>query len=92
MITIESYATIARLREKLHLALRVPDIYHVRGCLNHQACFEAWQLTWLGTVGHKLLHPDELFQPSISDIKVYADNILVLEMNQSCLKSVVSLL
>jgi hypothetical protein len=61
MITIELYATIAQLWEKLHLALQASDIYHARGCLNHQACFEAWQLTWLGTVGHKLLHPDELF-------------------------------
>jgi hypothetical protein len=86
---LDTYVVIARLREKLQskrtiLALRGPDALHQSDCQDLKGCGMAWDLTWTAKVGRKLLHPEEVWRPTLKEIKACADAMEVPEMTHSC--------
>jgi hypothetical protein len=92
LVDIDTHIVITRLREKLqskrlHLALRAPDVVHLKTCADRRACSDAWDYTWLNHVGRKVLHPD-IFRPSWLDIKSCAENLEVPTMHQPCFQKV----
>lgn len=98
LMGLETYRVYARLREtlmnrRLHLALRGPDVYHLKDCKDHKACSNAWDNTWLTIVGRKLLHPDDLFRPTVNDVRRCAEALSPPDsMTLSCFTKVSSML
>jgi len=93
-MNLEIHLVIARLREKLeskrlHLALRAPDVTHSKDCADNRACSNAWDSSWLNTIGRKVLHPD-VFRPPISEVKNCAESLQVPEMCHECFTQVAS--
>lgn len=92
-LSSDTLIVIIRLREKLeqlriHLSLRGPPIFHSSACKDNTCCNNAWDNAWLTTVGRKLLHPDEIFRPTLSDIRSFAENIKVSDMTPACFEAV----
>lgn len=92
-ISSDTLIIIARLRERLeqlrvHLSLRGPTVFHTPDCKDDISCNNAWDNIWLTTVGRKLLHPDDLFRPTYSEIKSFAETIKVPGMTPTCFEVV----
>ena len=92
-LSADTLIIIARLREKLeqlraHLSLRGPTVFHTEECKEEVCCNNAWDNAWLTTVGRKLLHPDDLFRPTLLEIKSFAENLKVPNMTSSCFEAV----
>jgi hypothetical protein len=91
-MTLDTYIVIARLRERLQnkrtiLALRGPDVLHKSDCLDQKGCGMAWDLTWMAKVGRKLLHPEDIWRPSLREIQHCAEAMEIPEMTRSCFES-----
>ena len=92
-ISSDTLIVIARLREKLeqlrvHLSLRGPTVFHAKECKDNTYCNNVWDNVWLTSVGRKLLHPDEIFRPTFSEVKSFAENLKAPGMTPACFEAV----
>lgn len=88
-LTDEVTSTVCVLREKLHnqrvqLAIYGLKAWHHEGCRNHRTCSISWDLIWWATVSKPLIADDELWRPSLQEIRTAAETMSVPGMTQEC--------
>lgn len=85
----EVTSTICVLREKLHakrvhLAIYGLKAKHHEKCRNNRTCSIAWDLVWWATVSKPLIADDDIWRPSLRDIREEAEKMKVPGMTQDC--------
>lgn len=82
-------SAICVLREKLHhkrveLAVHGLNASHGPNCHNIQSCSMSWDLLWWATVSKPLLSTDDIWRPTIREIRKAAESMRVPGMMDSC--------
>lgn len=85
----EIVAAICVMRERLHarrltLSVQGLEATHTAACRDNRSCSMAWDLIWWATVSKPLLAADDIWRPTVREIRQQAEQMRVPGMTESC--------